>query len=222
MYSATLKVPAVRPRTLCLCWKHTYLCSDHLVPGEFGTLRSVRKTRTSFWSRSRRISLKPFRWRVFCLLPLQKDEKRTAIQLNPNNYGAMKTAVTSVTFFFFPHSSSLLVMLPHFLPLFLSRCQLLEQISATCGFVFLSVYFSRQMTVSSICALLQILCTCSTLLPLVPFKALNPPNPWHYIEIVYCGTFPELSHSQAIILALNEDKIQPLPSFKISHPISLA
>lgn len=64
-----------------VCRKHTYLCSGHLVPGEFGIPQSVRKTRTSSWPRFRHISSKPFRWRVFCLLPLQKHEKRTSIQL---------------------------------------------------------------------------------------------------------------------------------------------
>lgn len=39
---------------------YTYLGSGHLVPGEFGTLRSVRRTRTSFGPRSRRTSLTPF------------------------------------------------------------------------------------------------------------------------------------------------------------------
>lgn len=73
-----------------------------------------------------------------------------------------------------------------------SRFQPLLLISATCSFVFLSVYFFRLMTGSSISALLQIPYTCSTLLPLVPFKALNPLNPWHFTKTVYCCTFPKL------------------------------
>lgn len=77
-------------------WKHTYLCSDHLVPGEFCILRSVQKTRTSFWPHSRRISLKPFRQRVFCLPPLQMIVKRTVAWLKQNNHRAMKTTVKTL------------------------------------------------------------------------------------------------------------------------------
>lgn len=89
-----LEAPTVRLRTPCVCWQQTYLCSDHLVLWELCTLRSVRKRRTSFWSRSPRISSKPFRWRAFCLLQLRNDEKTTATWWNPNNYPAIKVAAT--------------------------------------------------------------------------------------------------------------------------------
>lgn len=85
------KVPTVRPPTQCLCWKHTYLCSDHLVPGEFCTLRSVRMRRTSFWSRSRHISLKPFRWKAFCLQPLQNDWQTIGVMFKKKTTKKTKT-----------------------------------------------------------------------------------------------------------------------------------
>lgn len=46
----------------------------------------------------------------------------------------------------FSCSSSLLVMLPHILAL-IQGASLLVQISATCSFVSLSVYFSREMII---------------------------------------------------------------------------
>lgn len=140
MYLTTLEVASPWTRTLCLCWEHTYLCSDHLAPGEFGTPRSDRKTRTSFWPRSRHISLRPYRWRAFCLLPLREDEKRAAIQLNSNNYGAMKTAVTSGTkshTSLFSCSSLLLCHTATFSASH-SRCQSLVYFCETCSFVFSS------------------------------------------------------------------------------------
>lgn len=180
-----LEASTVRLRTPRLCWQQTYLCSDHLVLWELCTLRSVRKRRTSFWSRSPRISSKPFRWRAFCLLQLRNNEKTTAIWWNPNNYRAIKVAATLGV-------KSCTVISAHFVPLN-------QGASLWTNPTFYPQWLLLQTDEYSFLISSRYPVPVLHFFPLVPFKAFNPPNPWHYIEIPHCCTFPEANPYQAFI-----------------------
>lgn len=84
---------------------------------------------------------------------------------------AAQSSVKSCSFFF---------LLLQFVPLTQGASLLHKSLQLAALFAWLSASPDRRL--SSICAVPQILYTCCTLLPLVPFKALNPPNPWLYME----------------------------------------